>query len=420
MIAMTKQINVIPVEKSNDFVGIKFENNSVNLFVPQVFRQDENRKQDLLLFLKSLSIAKSSEKEPVKTGEKVNNEVWPIDSYLWIIHDYLENGFYYNREKIYSKSNSGKIEWKKTLKQIPIYSDGNIIYDKLITSKMTASNDIVAQTYKLCLKQSLERIGWIFNYNFYVEIQQLFSVNEMINSIRKELNQTFDDIKKLRYNHLLKILNNSDGNNLISNAYSYGIENYYYVFETMIDKLFDGLKENEKKKYNPNGYWQLNNQKAKKASELRPDTILKRNGATYILDAKMYQYGVTHDVKDLPETQSIQKQITYGDHAYHNHKLHDTKVRNAFILPYNKKLEIFVEDPNTLKYNDGNLAYFGQAYTDWRDGDQQKDYEKVYAFGIDFNYLLRNYKTIDTDIINNLYTVIEERIKEQIDEGADN
>lgn len=134
----------------------------------------------------------------------------------------------------------------------------------------------------------------------------------------------------------------------------------------------------------------------------------------------MYQYGVTHDVKDLPETQSIQKQITYGDHAYHNHKLHDTKVRNAFILPYNKKLEIFVEDPNTLKYNDGNLAYFGQAYTDWREDNQQKDYEKVYAFGIDFNYLLRNYKTIDTDIINNLCTVIEERIKEQTDEGADN
>ena len=62
MIAMTKQINVISVEKSNDFVGIKFENNSVNLFVPQVFRQDENRKQDLLLFLKSLSIANHQKK----------------------------------------------------------------------------------------------------------------------------------------------------------------------------------------------------------------------------------------------------------------------------------------------------------------------------------------------------------------------
>lgn len=71
---MTKQINVIPVEKSNDFVGIKFTDNSVNLFVPQVFRQDENRKQDLLLFLKSLSIAKSLEKESLKTGKRANNE----------------------------------------------------------------------------------------------------------------------------------------------------------------------------------------------------------------------------------------------------------------------------------------------------------------------------------------------------------
>ena len=132
----------------------------------------------------------------------------------------------------------------------------------------------------------------------------------------------------------------------------------------------------------------------------------------------MYQYGVTHDEKDLPETQSIQKQITYGDHAYH--KLNETKVRNAFILPYNKMLEKFSDDSNTLKYNEGNLVYFGQAYTDWRDGGQPKDYEKVYAFGIDFNYLLRNYRTIDTDIINNLCTVIEERIKEQPEEGADN
>lgn len=177
----------------------------------------------------------------------------------------------------------------------------------------------------------------------------------------------------------------------------------------MVDKLFDGIKEDEKKKYNPNGYWQLHNQKEKKASELRPDTILKRNGAIYILDAKMYQYGVTHDVKDLPETQSIQKQITYGDHTFHN--LQKAKVRNAFILPYNKKLEKFANDPNTLKYNNENLAYFGQAYTDWRNHDHQEDYEKVYAFGIDFNYLLRNYNSIDTDMIDNLCTIIENKIK---------
>ncbi len=48
---------------------------------------------------------------------------------------------------------------KRTLKQMPIYSDGNIIYDKLVTSKMMASNDLIAQIYKLCLKQSVDKIG---------------------------------------------------------------------------------------------------------------------------------------------------------------------------------------------------------------------------------------------------------------------
>lgn len=408
MSKMNKEPKINPVTKSNDFVGIRIEDGEINIYVPQVFRKESNYKRDLLLLLKSISLAKTLEKEKMDKGSNNLDSVWPINSYLWIIKDYLENGFYYNREKVYSNSYSGKIEWKKTIKQIPIYSDGNIIYDKLVTSKMAASNDLIAQIYKLCLKQSIEKIGWVYNYNLKVEVQQIVSTSEMIATVRKEINNTFDDIKRMRFNHMLKILKTTEGNKVISNEYTYGIENYYYVFETMVDKLFDGIKESEKKKYNPNGYWQLNNQKPGLASSLRPDTILKKDGATYILDAKMYQYGVTKDVRDLPETQSIQKQITYGDYAYH--QLNENKVRNAFILPYNKKLSCFAQDENTLKYSDGNLAYFGQAYTDWRNTEDSKDYEKVYAFGIDFNYLLENYNRPDYKIINTLCKRIEELI----------
>ncbi len=116
-------------------------------------------------------------------------------------------------------------------------------------------------------------------------------------------------------------------------------------------------------------------------------------------------------LNDLPETQSIQKQITYGDYVFNTlDKSDNSKVRNAFILPYNKKLENFLNDPNTLKYNDGNLAYFGQAYTDWRNAEDPKDYEKVYAFGIDFNYLLKNYNKPDYVIIDTLCKKIEKLI----------
>lgn len=56
------------------------------------------------------------------------------------------------------------------------------------------------------------------------------------------------------------------------------------------------------------------------------------------------------------------------------------------------------------------LAYFGQAYTDWRNAEDPKDYEKVYAFGIDFNYLLENYNRPDYAIIDTLCKRIEELI----------
>lgn len=406
---MNKDVKIVPVDKSNGFVGIKIDEGIVKVFVPGVFREDEDWKKDIRLFLKSIEIAKTKNTENINKGSNNTDNAWPIDSYLWLINDYLENGLYYNREKKLSRSNSGKIEWKRTLQQVPIYSDGNIIYDQLITSKMTPANDMITHIYKLCLRQSVDKIGWLFIINFHIQIDQIVSIKEMIMRVRKELNETFDDIKRIRFNHMLNILTTTEGDNMLSSHYSYGITNYYYVFETMVDMLFDGITGDEKKKYDPNGYWQLNGQNRFLASRLRPDTILKRNDKTYILDAKMYQYGATHDRSKLPETQSLQKQITYGDFVSNN--LRDKNIRNAFILPYNKCLKSFINDPGAIKYNDSNLVYFGYAYVDWRDDEDFQDYDNIYAFGIDFNYLLNNYKNPDYEIINQFCKAIEENIK---------
>ena len=404
---MNKDINIIYVEKANDFIGFNIDKSGVAVYVPHSFRKEDKYKSDLIALLKSISLAKTKEIEKNRKGSDKSNSIWPVESYLWIVRDYLENGFYYNREKTYSNSNSGKIDWKKTLKQVPIFSNGNIIYDKLITSKMAATNDLVAEIYKLCLKHSVAKICWLYNFDFHIEAQQLVSVTEMVSIIKKELDNTFDDIRRMRFNHMLKILNTSEGTKVDSNTYTYGIENYYYVFETMVDMLFDGLDEKKKRQYNPNGYWQLNNQDETKASSLRPDTILKRDGKTYILDSKMYQFGVTHKIEDLPETQSLQKQITYGDYVS---KIDKTdKVRNAFILPYDKKKE-FNDNIDVIRYRDGDLAYIGEAHVDWRNDENKTDYDNIYAYLIDFNYLLRNYKRVDYQIIDELCQSIESKI----------
>lgn len=403
------------VEKSNEFVGIKSNKEKIDVFLPQVFRvkNDKTYKKDILKFLSSISIAKSSMKENLYSGKTENHiEVWPIDSFLWIIHDYLKNGYYYNRVKKESFDNKGRIIWKKTLRTVPIYSDGNIIYDKIISYRISDSNDIITQIYKICLKSSMNKIGWAFNYNFNVDVVQTKSIKEMIYIINKEVSSTFDDIKKLRFKHMFKILNGMVNDNALTSHFTYGITNYYYVFETMVDYLFKGIKGPSKRDYDPFAEWQLLNMKGtKRSSRMRPDTIHIKGDKVVIIDAKMYQYGVTHELDDLPGISSIQKQITYGDFL-HNYvyKNQNKNIQNVFIIPYNKEIRYFKENKYFDKCLDDNLVYIGVAKPVWR-GDFEQPYDTVHAFMIDFNFLLNNYRKDLNEYINSIIGYIFKQIK---------
>lgn len=396
-------------ENAKDNVGISFSNDRVELVVPKFFRIEKDEhvlKTDILLFLESISIAKKINYKN-SSNTKENDNGWPIESYVWLIHDYLENGFYYKRETGYSKELNGKINWKRTLKNTPIISDGNIIYDKLVTSKNSPSNDMITHIYKICLKESLEKVGWLFNYGFKILEFPLISSEEMVYRVKSEMASTYDDVKRIRFKHMLNILEKVDDKAIKKDKFQYQINNYYYVFEQMIDSIFNGLSGKEKKRYNPTGHWMLlGEEDPKKASDLRPDTICKVEDETFIIDAKMYQYGYTHSIYDLPDTQSLQKQVTYGEYVF-NKIDRNGKVRNAFILPYDKELESFKNDKNIYRYDDSNLVYIGEGYVDWTDASNKKDHERIFAFLIDFNYLLNNY-TGKANVLGHLASKINE------------
>lgn len=73
---MAKEVRLIQVDKSNDFVGLKINENNVELYVPRVFREEEeNIKRDRLLFLKSLALAKTFDKQELKNGNDINDNV---------------------------------------------------------------------------------------------------------------------------------------------------------------------------------------------------------------------------------------------------------------------------------------------------------------------------------------------------------
>lgn len=397
-------------------VGITIEDDIVNITVPQAFRVENDQsmlKKDILLFLKSISLAKKINYRNRKMTNEYGGSL-PIDSYVWLIYDYLENGFYYSRDTVYSTNLSGKVSWKRTLKTTPIVSNGNIIYDKLITSKKVASNDIITHIYKICLKISSKKVGWLFNFAIKIQEKQLISIKEMIVKVKSELSSTYDDNKKIRFRHMINILESVKNDALKLDKVQYTINNYYYVFEQMVDKMFNGITGDEKKKYNPTGYWNiLGENNHVKASDLRPDTICKVNDETFIIDAKMYQYGCTHNLKDLPDTQSLQKQVRYGEFVFNKIDV-GGKVRNAFILPYNKELSSFKNDKNIIRYDNSNIVYIGEGYIDATNKNDEKDYERIFAFMIDFNYLLKNYKKS-----NDILTILVDKINELLERKSE-
>jgi hypothetical protein len=366
--------------------------------------------------LHSISLAKTRSFATQKTPNGVSTtQNFAFMSYLWIIRDYITNGIYRNTEKIYRNNAKGRVNWKKTLATQPIISNGNIIYNNLVVEVTNDCDSVITDAHRLCIYSSICKVGWLFGINekaFYVPTPTKNLLKKYTNAIKLELKKTFDDTKKNRLNHMLKVLLGVDDSKQV-NEIIYGVDKYHYVYERMVDAIFSNVVDITK--YNPNASWFIKKGtvlEKKEASSLRPDTVRiddvrydsilktylydKTTRTAYVLDAKFYRYGTTGNLDDLPETTSIQKQITYIKHIEKNLKKEEEikSIHNAFVLPYNK-------ENNKFGFKE-NLEYIGYSKANWED-DRDK---VVHAFLIDTKHLISSWSQ------GNCKTDIEKLIKD--------
>ena len=84
----------------------------------------------------------------------------------------------------------------------------------------------------------------------------------------------------------------------------------------------------------------------------------------------------------MPETTSIQKQITYGDYIKKNvTKIPIENIYNAFLMPYDKERDVFKSDDN--------IQYVGFAKSTWK--DNTTDHEFIHAFLIDLKHVVKTW-----------------------------
>ncbi len=393
-------LHAVTNEENNSFVGLRIRNGEIHFHYPESYELssiDDKKafRYDVINIIRTISLAKS--KSTINSSSisgLAQTEQFAIMSYLWIIRDYLSNGYYRNSEKIFKTNGKGKVNWKKTLETQPIISNGNVIYNNVVVEVRNDCDDIITQAHKWCVFDSVRKIGWLFGINeksVFVPNATASVIKKYIKAIKTELLRTFDDAKKMQFNHMLKVLVGVDDSDRTKEIV-YGVDKYHYVYERMVDYVFSNVSDITK--YNPNAQWYLkkNNYSPKDASSLRPDTIrlelLQTADSTpekvaYVLDAKFYRFGTTGKEADLPSTTSIQKQITYGDNIILNLQKQEniSRVYNAFILPYNKH-------SNPFCYQ-SDLEFIGYSEANWRSDDLA--HNRICAFLIDTKHLISSW-----------------------------
>ncbi len=393
----------------NQFIGIKINDNQIEFHYPETYKlaqDDDGLRKDILAILRTVSLArtKTSDLSSYNT-EHSSREVFPLASFLWIINDYLTYGRYENREKTYVKGMSGRINWKRTMRSNPIISNRNIIYTDIISEKKSQKDNLITQIYFFCVQKAIDSVGWLYGIRFDpngVDYYKLFNQKLYLGALNTELSHTNDDQKRIRLVNMKNIITGLDEELINTREIIYGVDSYDYVYERMIDSMFSRVKNI--KEFYPSAQWDLVVENGPvKSSNLRPDTVLIKDSNVYILDAKYYRYGTTFRSGDMPETSSIQKQITYGEYVKKVKEGQYEDVYSAFVLPYSKTDNILKDQFNN------DMEFIGIGTAAWLDSDRINS-RNIVAILIDTRFLVNNWLKKNEDNINCIIKLIEQNV----------
>lgn len=393
----------------NQFIGIKISDNQIEFHYPETYQlseDDDGLRRDILAILRTVSLAKTRTSDLSSYNTQHNNDyVFPLGAYLWIINDYLSYGRYENREKVYQRGARGKIDWKRTMRSNPVISDGNVIYTDIISEKKSQKDNLLTEIYFFCVQKAVDSIGWLYGISFDpngIDYYKKFNKKLYLAALNTELAHTFDDQKKVRLQNMKNVIVGLDDDIISTREMIYGVDSYDYVYERMVDAMFSRVEDI--RDFYPNATWDLVLEKGPvDSTNLRPDTVLIKDNKVYILDAKYYRYGTTFKPSDMPETTSIQKQITYGEYVKKvKEGLYDD-VFSAFVLPYSKN-----QNAHKDKF-DENMEFVGIAKAKWTDSEGESS-RRIVAILVDTKFLITNWLKKNEDNISGIIDLIENNV----------
>ena len=367
------------------FVGLKCDGDDISIHFPLGFDISHDEKElrsDILLLLDTIRSTTSRKESEYVQGIKSYEQVsFPVQAYLEVIFDFYKRGYYKEIEVLYNVAKRGKINWNRTIKTQKAYiQDGNAYYLDFVTKNNSLQNDqMITLIHEYCVYESFDKIGWLFTNSMPQKPRIKFNYKMFKGILMDKIAATFNDNNKMLFRNLLAIIDYT-GAGFSTRKFQYGTYRFEYVWESLVDKVY-GISGKEE--FFPKTYWNIDKNVVPNAC-LEPDTIMLCNNDVYVLDAKYYKYGATKRAVDLPESTSINKQITYGEYideqkSFRQKYGDNMKVYNAFLMPFNSQSDKWMTEDKVIR--------IGQAYGDWK--TNLKSYEKVQGIVVDIKYLMK-------------------------------
>jgi hypothetical protein len=390
-------------EDGDRFVGIKADADSIAVYfplgyqLPPVTENERELRRDIthLILVLAAFTNQKDQQLAMKKFFAPQTVDFPVNAYMTVITDYMARSYYTETEQKYVTSDSGKIDWRKTMQkhQPIIQSNGSPIYTKFEVRNF-APNDrtLITRVHEFCVYEAFQKLGWLFSTESprQPHLKLEGNKNMFIGVVRDKMSQTFIDTDKQLFQSMIDMLNYLDERSPQSRYY-FGTDNFEYVWERMIDKVF-GVKN--KRNYFPRTHWRnLPSGSPYDNDALEPDTIMipLGMGKAFVLDAKYYRYGVTGNPAHLPPSSSINKQITYGEYvSTYSEFSGPNAVFNAFLMPYNRTpYEKDISPHGNFLGLTREYDCIGEAHGNWK--TRGLSYEVVQGIVVDTRYLMYHY-----------------------------
>lgn len=407
-LSLAKHIHVNKNGDGDRFVGIKAESSEAMVYFPLGYRvpdTEDKLRQDVLHLIAVLSefTDRTDRVLHMQKFEAPQSVDFPVNAYMEIINYYLQNGYYTETEQIRMVGTRGAVDWAKTIKTLKpmMQQDGSLVYLKMQIRKNSPNDrNLITQIHRYCVYESFAKLGWLFTPYMPPKPTLEKNTKMFIQELNTKLAHTNNDVQKRLFAAMIAMLRYEDEATSDKRFY-FGTDTFEHVWEKLLDRMF-GVKN--KQDYFPRTRWHLEGSTSPNAA-LEPDTIMIYDGKLYVLDAKYYRYGVSANASQLPESTSINKQITYGEYI-HNHERYGRQygenVYNAFLMPFNSE-----DNPFNITETFGCV---GEATGDWKKAGHA--YERVQGLLVDVNYVMHHYTGKHEREIAQLAALIEQSLAE--------